>query len=231
MAGASPPRPVYLFRVSPNPFSLGVPALLALLTLQEFGLPIPIPSDLVMLLVGERASAGTPPLLLAVVGLEAAVVVGTAGLFAAVRGPAARLVPRFGPRVGLTARRLEEASRLLETRGAWALILGRTTPGLRTVTVVAAAGSGIPAARALPLLIAGGTIFAQIHLAAGFAVGPAARRAFTEHGPAVTAVLVAVALLAVAASVAQRHRRQGAHAWIHAACPACAATSALIKPR
>jgi hypothetical protein len=50
--------------------SAGVPGLFGLLLLMEAGVPVPVPGDLVMLLVGERVSAGALPLWLAVAGLE-----------------------------------------------------------------------------------------------------------------------------------------------------------------
>jgi hypothetical protein len=39
----------------------GAPGLLGLLLAMEAGVPIPVPSDLVMLLLGERVSAGALP--------------------------------------------------------------------------------------------------------------------------------------------------------------------------
>ena len=116
----------------------GVPGLLGLLLAMEAGVPIPVPSDLVMLLLGERVSAGVLPLWLVAV-------VGTGALFLAARGPGRALLRRVGPRLGLTGPRLARAAGLLERRGWPALSSGRTTPGLRTVTVVAAARSGASA--------------------------------------------------------------------------------------
>ena len=119
----------------------------------EAGVPIPVPSDLVMLLLGERVSAGVPPLWLAALALELVAVAGTGALFLAARGPGRALLARLGPRLGLTGPRLARAAGLLERRGWPALAGGRTTPGLRTVTVVAAASSGARVGRALPALV------------------------------------------------------------------------------
>ena len=55
----------------------GVPGLLGLLLAMEAGVPIPVPSDLVMLLLGERVSAGVLPLWLAALALELVAVAGT----------------------------------------------------------------------------------------------------------------------------------------------------------
>jgi hypothetical protein len=48
----------------------GVPVLFGLLLAMEAGVPVPVPADLVILVLGERASAGAVPLWLALVILE-----------------------------------------------------------------------------------------------------------------------------------------------------------------
>jgi membrane protein DedA with SNARE-associated domain len=60
----------------------GVPGLLGLLLAMEAGVPVPIPSDLVMLL-GERVSAGALSLWVAILALELVALAGTAALFLA----------------------------------------------------------------------------------------------------------------------------------------------------
>jgi hypothetical protein len=71
---------------------------LVLLLPMEAGVPIPVPADLVMFTVGERVAAGKFPLWLAVAGFEVIAVLGTTALFLACRGPAQRIITRFGPR-------------------------------------------------------------------------------------------------------------------------------------
>lgn len=66
----------------------GLPVFVVLLTAMEAGVPIPLPSDVLLLVLGERTSAGRFPLLLVVVALELVVAVGTASLFFLVRAPA-----------------------------------------------------------------------------------------------------------------------------------------------
>src|ERR1700733_10348040 len=97
--------------------SLSGPAALVLLLPMEAGIPIPLPADLVMFTVGERVGAGKIPLWLAVAGFEAIAVAGTAALFLACRGPAQRVIARFGPRIGLTKERLSRATSVAENRG------------------------------------------------------------------------------------------------------------------
>lgn len=216
---------------------LGPAGLFAALVLLEAGIPFPVPADLLMLLVGERAAAGAIPTWVAVIGLELVAAVGTAALFVAVRGPARPALDRVGPRIGITAARQERARRLLERRGRAALVVGRATPGLRTLTVIAAAGTSLPARACLPLLFAGSSIFLQAHFVLGYLLGPVAEIAIRRAGPIVLIVaVVALAGIGAAVSLRRRGRRpEGAQAWTEAwteaCCPACLALAALSTGR
>jgi membrane protein DedA with SNARE-associated domain len=206
----------------------GLAALVVLLPM-EAGVPIPLPADLVMFTVGERVAAGKFPLWLAVTGFEVIAVVGTAALFLASRGPAHQIIARFGPRLGLTEARVRRAAAFAETRGRPGLALGRGTPGLRTLTVIAAGVSGLSWRRALPALIVGSSVFLQVHLVLGLLLGPLAVRAFNQaKGPA----LIALAVL-VAGTVlfwrARRRKRAAPAAWIEATCPVCIGVTVLAS--
>lgn len=207
--------------------ALGLPAAAGLLVAMEAGVPIPVPSDLVILLLGERAQAGAFPVWLVALALELVAAVGTVALFFAARGPGRAVIVRLGPRVGLTESRLAKASEFLNRKGRPALLAGRATPGLRTVTVVAAATSDVNPARALPPLILGSSVFVQLHFVLGYVFGPVAREAIEKAtGPALVA-LATVAVLGVVFWFARRGRRAGAQAAAEACCPACVALGAL----
>ena len=208
---------------------LSGPLALVLLLPMEAGVPIPLPADLVMFTVGERVAAGKFPLWLAVTGFEVIAVVGTTALFLACRGPAQRIITRFGPRLGLTEARLRRAVAFAETRGRPGLAVGRGMPGLRTLTVIAAGVSGLDGRRALPALIVGSSVFLQVHLVLGLLLGPLADRAFDQAkglALAVVAVLVAGTLLFWRAR--RRHRAAPA-AWMEATCPACIGVSLIAE--
>jgi membrane protein DedA with SNARE-associated domain len=202
-------------------FGLGLPTAVLLLSLMEAGVPIPIPDDLVMLLIGERVAAGQFSWWGSVLGLEVVAVAGTALVFLAARGPGFGLLRRFGPRLGLTEARLGRAAALIDRRGRLALAIGRATPGLRTVTAVAAGTSGINPRRALPALVVGASVFVQLHLVLGLVLGPLAHDAY-EHAKGPT-IVVGVILIAAAAAfwLLRRGRHAGAQAFTEAACPVC----------
>ena len=176
-----------------------------------------------MILVGERAAAGAIPIWLAVVALEVVALLPTAVLFLALRGPGRAVIDRVGPRLGLTPGRVSRATSVIETRGRAGLFIGRTTPGLRTITVAAAAGAGFSAGRALPPLWAGSTLFLQGHLVLGLILGPLAREAIERaRGP----VLLGLAVFVVVGLVAwliRKGRRSGYQSFTESSCPACLA--------
>lgn len=201
----------------------GTGGALGVLILTEIGLPIPIPGDLLMLLLGERASAGAIPLWAAVLAAEVITCVGVVALYLAVRGPAAAALHRLGARIGLTQARLDRVNASLERRGPRALAVGRATPGLRTLTVVAAATLTAPAKRVIPALILGSTVFVQGHVIVGFALGDAARSALDRARGPILAGVVAFALVGLVVWLARRGRNGGGQSWTEASCPACLA--------
>lgn len=162
---------------------LSGPAALVVLLPMEAGVPIPLAADLVMFTVGERVAAGRFPLWLAVTGFEVIAVVGTTALFLACRGPAHQIIARSGPRLGLTPARVGRAVAFAETRGLPGLALGRGTPGLRTLTVIAAGVSGLRGRRALPALIVRSSVFLQLHLVLGLLPGVSRREPARRASP------------------------------------------------
>ena len=202
-------------------------AALALLLPMEAGVPIPLPADLVMFTVGQQVAAGRFPLWLAVTGFEVIAVLGTTALFLICRGPAYRIITRFGPRLGLTEARLGRAAALAEARGRPGLAIGRALPGLRTLTVVAAGASGLSGRRALPALILGSSVFLQVHLVLGLLFGPLATRAFDQAKGLALAAAAALAVAAVIFWQARRRKQADPAAWKEATCPVCIAASLL----
>jgi membrane protein DedA with SNARE-associated domain len=206
---------------------VGAGAGLAVLLASEAGIPVPIPADLIALFLGERAATGSLSLVLALLLTGAVALVGTAALLLVCRHAAGRAVARLGPRVGLTEERVSRANSFVERRGRPALTIGRATPGLRTLTVVAAGTSGLRVRRALPALVIGSIVFLEGHVVLGYLLGSSARAAIDRaRGPALAvggALVVGAAIL----WILRRGRRAGAGAFAESSCPACIAIGLL----
>ena len=200
---------------------VGAPGAIGLLALTEAAIPVGVPGDVLMLVVGERAAAGAASPWAAVVGLQAALVVGAVALFLALRGPAHGMLVRLGPRVGMTEARLGRVRGLVEQRGAGGLAVGRATPGLRTLTVVAASTAGLSPARALPALVVGSTVFVQAHFVLGYLFGPAVLEVFERTLPVALGRGGLLLIVAAVVWLRRRGRGGGVQAFEEAGCPVC----------
>lgn len=219
-----------LASISLAPAELGLPAAIGILLLMDAGVPIPVPTDILLLVVGERAAAGAFPIWAAAIGLEVVAIVSTTVLFLALRGPAQLVISRVGHRVGLTPTRMGWATSLLERRGRGFLAMGRTTPGLRTLTVFTAATARLRATYALPAMVIGSTVFLQGHLVLGFMLGPLADKALQRSEVPVVLGLVALLVAGVVVWRIRRGKGQGGvQAWTEACCPACLAVALIAR--
>lgn len=218
----------------------GLAAILVVMLLKEIGLPVPVPSDLIMITAGVQAATGSYGLLELVVAIEVAIVVGGSLHFLLVRGAGRAFVHRAGPYVGLTPARIERATAAIQGRGPLAIILGLNVPGARAGVVVAAGLAGLTYRAVMPAAIAGNTIFYGWHIALGFVAGPSAAALLEGVNLPLMPVLLGLALLGLVVWLALRGRRRAGarpeeatldslHSWTEAACPACLAATALQR--
>lgn len=202
---------------------IGVTLAIAAVLGTEAGVPIPIPADVLLLGLGERAGADVVPLWVVMLALEAMLIAGTTLLFVLARRLGERVVGRLTSSRPRVAERIGRARSLLERRGRAGIVVGRATPGLRTLTVLVAASSSMPFGVALFALVVSSTVFVQAHVLLGYTVGPAARAAL--EGLPLLGVGLVVALVAAGLVVwlARRGRREGVAGWTEGTCPACLA--------
>ena len=219
----------------------GLLAFFVVMLLKEGGVPVPVPSDLIMIGAGVQAASGSFSLLELLIALEVSILVGNSGYFLIVRGAGRRLIYRFGRFVGLTPARLDQAAAMLERRGALAVFIALNLPGVRAVIVTAAALAGMRYGAFLPPAIAGSTIFYGWHIALGYALGPAATALLERANVPLGPLLLGLAVLGLVGWLVLRRRRlSGAvpeggapsrlRSWSEAACPACLALAALQPP-
>ena len=209
----------------------GVLAIFVVMLLKEIGVPVPVPSDLLMIGAGVQLASGAYGPLELVAALAVAVLVGGSIQFLLARSAGRAVVYRLASRVGIGAERIDRAVARIAAGGTRAVLVGLNVPGARAA-VIPAAGlarmSFVPFAAAT---VAGSLVFYGWHIALGYVVGPAAG-AIVERS--VTVALAAVAVLlgvgALGWWLLRRRARSGALlAWTEAACPACLAVSALRR--
>jgi membrane protein DedA with SNARE-associated domain len=216
--------------------SYGLPVVFLIMFLKEAGIPVPVPSDVIMLGAAARAATGQWNLPAVIAVFLVAMVAGGTIQYALARGPGRRVVYRIGRYVGLTSDRLERVASPLKKGGITAVAVGMTTPGVRAATIAASGIAGLPFRTVLPALIIGDSVFFLLHVAIGYAGG--AGLSALVHGRDVSfgvvllAALATVAVLGLVGWVVLRRRASNAGAgtvsaadvagtWEEAACPIC----------
>jgi membrane protein DedA with SNARE-associated domain len=207
----------------------GLAAACVVMLTKATGVPLPVPGDVILLATAARAAEGKLVLWLAFVALLLALIVGGLLQFLLARGPARRLVVGYGPRVGLSAQRIERVAALVRRGGLLGIGLGVLTPGVRSAIVPACGVAGIPLRVFLPGLALGSAIDLGLHFAIGYA-GAGLLASVVAPSPLVVIVALAVLGLAAWFVVARRRRASPAfavRAWAQATCPACLVVGSL----
>lgn len=210
----------------------GLLAVFCIMLLKEFGLPVPIPGDLIMLGVAAQAAQGSLSPVLAFAAIFVPMLMGGMVQFTLARGPGRRVIYRLGRLIGLTPARLDRVMERMRRGGTTAVAIGLTTPGLRIATTPASGLADLPARVFLPGLVAGSAFFLGWHFAIGYA-GGAALAALNLPAPVLIGIVVGVLALGVTATLIARRRARRRHQylnasesfanWADASCPVCAA--------
>jgi membrane-associated protein len=181
-------------------------AIALVLFVEESGVPLPIPGDLIMLTAGVQAARGLEPLWVVIGIEEASTVAGAAVLFALTRGAGRGLIMRYGSYVGLGPDRLRAMAARVNRHASSAVFVGRLVPGLRVLTVAAAGAVDVAPIVFLPALAAGALVYLVTYTLAGYLVGPVILQTFEHVAIPVTTILSLAGLLALATVIRSLRR-------------------------
>jgi membrane protein DedA with SNARE-associated domain len=118
--------------------------LLVAISIEEAGIPIPIPGDSLVMLAGTQGPH-TLRHALAVIGVSSvAVVLGSSLLFVVVERGGRPLLAKYGKYIMLDEEHVARMDAWFAKRGRLAIVLGRLIPGLRIPTTIIAGISGMP---------------------------------------------------------------------------------------
>ena len=180
------------------------------LLIEETGFPLPLPGDLAMVLAGHRVGEGKMHAAWALVLLESATLIGGSILYwLGVRG-GRPLLQRYGRYVRLDRARLERAEVWMQRRQFVAVLVGRVTPGLRNVSVIAAGVFGVPYRVFLPAFALGSTLWLLVFFGLGFWVGPRALEVVGAVRISIRLVMTAVLFVGLSAFLTVMYRRAAA---------------------
>ncbi|HEY3079283.1 MAG TPA: DedA family protein [Chloroflexota bacterium] len=184
----------------------GLVAAFVLITVEEAGIPSPIPADVLVLLASLQARQGRISLWELLAVAEAATVLGASILYFLARWAGRDLVYRYGRYVHLSPERLDRIEARLRRGGVWTVALGRIFPGLRVLTAVACGIFEVPYRVFLPGMAVGAFAYILIFAFLGYVLGPPIV-AFLESIQLPLSSLLSLALLGVLLGLLGRARR------------------------
>ena len=184
-------------------------AIFLLVFLEESGIPLPLPGDLIMMLAGYRVSQDKMSLAWVLVLLESATVLGASILYWLAARGGRPLLYRYGRYTHCDRAKLDRAEAWMQRRGAVAVVLGRIIPGLRIPTALAAGAFGMPYRRFLPALALGASLYIGLFVSLGMWVGPQAIEALALPRVSLRAVASVLVFIGLTAFLVTMYRRLG----------------------
>jgi membrane protein DedA with SNARE-associated domain len=202
------PLPGVLGDIQPYVEEWGYLGVGAALLLEDFGLPLPGETALIVSAV-VASGGGLNVFGVFGIGLLAAVV-GDSLSYLLGRFAGRALVVRFGRYVGLTEKRLAATESFFERRGSWIIVVARFFDGLRQANGLVAGIVGIRWTRFLVLNVIGATLWVGTWTAVGFAAGEDVGHIYDVVQRYSLVLLVMAAVAFAAYIVWRRLRRHGA---------------------
>ncbi len=147
-------------------------ALFLVLLMEESGIPLPLPGDLVMMIAGVRVAQGRLHIAVALLLMESATLIGSSLLYLLARRGGRPMLYRYSKFLHLELDKLARAEDFLRRHGALAIVLGRIIPGLRIPTSLAAGVFGVPYGVYLPSLALGASLYILFFFLLGYFAGP-----------------------------------------------------------
>jgi len=182
-------------------------AVFALVLIEEAGVPLPLPGDLVMVVAGTRVAQGEMNLILTLVLLELATLIGCSFLYWMAARGGRPLLYRYGRYIHLERDKLDKAERWVTKHGALAIVVGRIVPGLRIPTAIAAGVFGIRYAVFLPAVALGSSLYILFFVMLGYFAGPQALAAMHDVRLSLRAALSIVFFLSLSVFLIVMYRR------------------------
>ncbi len=182
--------------------------LLFLLLIEEAGIPLPLPGDLLIAFQGYRSSIGEANVVEAGITAILAVQLGSTILYLVSRRLGRTLLFRYGHFVRLNETRLLQAERWIQRRGAVAVFVGRWIPGLRTPTSMIAGTFAVPFSQFMLYTTLSAISWCSFWLMMGYLLGQRLAQVAGYFQQGSYLLLGAVLLGAVLLALHQRRRPQ-----------------------
>jgi membrane protein DedA with SNARE-associated domain len=170
MAAATPGHlPGVLHSLEPTLNHFGYLAVVGLVLIEDFG--IPVPGETVLILAAVYAGTGRlDVVLVGVLGFIGAVLGDNIG-FAIGHFGGRPLIRRYGRYIFLTPERVDRATRFFDRHGGWIIIVARFIEGLRQANGIIAGMSGIHWAKFLAFNAIGAALWVAVWTSIGYLSG------------------------------------------------------------
>jgi membrane protein DedA with SNARE-associated domain len=195
-AGMPQQLPGVLHSLEPTLNQFGYLAVLGLVLIEDFG--VPVPGETILILAAIYAGTGRlNVLLVAVLGFTGAVLGDNIG-FAIGHFGGRPLIERFGRYIFLTPARIERATGFFERHGGWIIIVARFIEGLRQANGIIAGMSGIHWAKFLIFNAIGAALWVGVWTTLGYLSGSNINTIYNTATRFSTYLAIAVAALILA---------------------------------
>ena len=173
----------------------GLIAVMLIVLIEEAGLPLPVPADLLIVFAGTLAAHSLTRFGLILALLTGLSCVGTTIFFFIAQRGGKPLIDRFGRYLHLGPEELARSQEWLSKRGWFGIALVRAVPVVRHPAVIACALLGVPYHRYILAQTLGSLVYIGVFLGLGATVGPSVIEAI--HLPRLAVRLIWLLALAV----------------------------------
>jgi membrane protein DedA with SNARE-associated domain len=182
-------------------------ALFLLLFVEESGIPLPAPGDTIILLAGAQIDKGQASVTVVVLFVVLATLLGSSILYWISRLGGMPVVLRICQFLHIKEERLEKLGNWIRHHRGVAIVFGRLTPGLRTITTIAAGVFEVNYTAFLAYTALSATIWALLYVLLGAFVHSFYRNAAHYlFRPSVLSLLLLAFVIAAATVTFQRWR-------------------------
>jgi membrane protein DedA with SNARE-associated domain len=208
IAAATPHLPGVLHALEPTLNHYGYLAVLVLVMIEDFG--VPVPGETVLILAAVYAGAGRLNIVLvALLGFLGAVIGDNIG-FAIGHFGGRPLVERYGRYVFITPERLDKTTGFFQRHGGKVIVIARFVEGLRQANGIIAGISGLHWARFLAFNALGAALWVAVWCSVGYFSGShidSIYNAATRYDTYLAIAVGVVVLAWIARRVYRRRRR------------------------
>ena len=171
--------------------------------IEEAGIPLPAPTDVIVAFYGYRARGDVPELAQVILVCALASTLGTLVPYFLARRFGPRVAHRLATWIDVDPAEVDRWTERIHRRGFVAVLVGRLVPGARVIMSLIAGTAEVPVYQFSPAVFVAASIYWTFWVTIGATIGPTFRRL---AGPYITYVLIGLPLVVITYFV-YRHLR------------------------